>query len=1282
MGNRQGDGDKNETAASPPPGPGASGRAPISQPDSQPDGQTHGQTVRESRENSDCEEEPGSEMVFDSTLPNVAQGVAEADRTRRGYETPLRPGSHAPAGIPAEIAPTTLPDDISALATLAISPGDPQEHTRRMPTGASRALDRPGQPPAESSIPREDHPHLPTIPRTHYGPSREIARGGLGRVSVAEDQRLGREVAIKELLEQSIDLQARFLREALITARLEHPSIVPIYEAGFWPDDTPFYVMKLLAGSTLTQLLTAAEGLEARLAYLPNAIATVDAVAYAHSKGIIHRDIKPSNVVVGDFGETIVVDWGLAKDLDGDIDELAADEVHLDAGTDLTVMGAVMGTPSYMAPEQASGAEVDQQADIYALGAILYQIVTGIAPHQGNSAQEVLERVRKENPRPILEREPDAPEELVTIIEKAMARLPGDRYQSARNLSDDLKRFQSGQRVSVHHYSLGALIKRWLDKNRALVAVAATLLTILALTAVVSVWRIVEESELARARYVEARDAREREVEQNHRLVAARAGYEDDATAALAWLKTLPQDTTIWPTAHLVAIQTANRGIAQHVWRDHESVVYDIALSRDGAMLVSVSQDQTAVLRNLLSGRAVRLRGHTDWVHHASFSPVEPTVATASRDGTVRLWNYAGETIATFDDHDAPINRAVYSPDGRYLATGDDDGVVKLRDLASDRVSDLTKHQGRVWTLAFSPDGAWLATGSFAGDLSLWPLSPATPDSPTATRVTDSSADSSADSSGQKSDILAIRSGERRLLPHRGEVRHLVYSRDGERLVSAGSDGRVHVWDIATATPLTTFDHPSGVRRIQLSDDGTWLVSACRDGVIRVWDVASGEARTLGRHDGVAYSVALSPDQSVAAASGADGAVRIWDVATGLERRTYRGNQDMVLAVLFSPDGKTLWSAGRSTGVRQWAYDEQQTHQRLSTASDVASLEYSPDGGYLASGEVSGAVILWHLASGRRHTIARHEDDVDGLAFSPDGALIASSSWDGGVRVHDRARAVTMVEGAHADRVSALAFLPDNRTLATASRDGTLRRWDAITGRHRKLRGHQGRVESLAVALEGDLMASVGEDGVVQLWRDGSDQPETLGRHDGAARYAVFSPDGERLVTTGADKTVRVWYIDSGEHRVLRGHQHPVAKAVFSPDGEQLVSLGRGANDVLWWDPLTRESQRLDIQYTRSAAFSPDGALLATVSEDGMFRLWDTASRQGHVIHQLPFAAANTVVFAPDGLRMATGDRLEGIDLWRDDVPYDVSSLYHWLQNATSAEIDVGRVLMTPSSAR
>jgi serine/threonine protein kinase len=311
-----------------------------------------------------------------------------------------------------------------------------------------------------------------------YVLDREIGRGGMGRVFAGRDLRLGRPVAIKVLLEPEAAVSARFEREALLAARLQHPGIVPVYDSGFWPTGEPFLVMRLVLGRSLGRAIEEAETLGDRLALLPPVLAAVDAVAYAHDQGVVHRDLKPSNVILGAFGEAVVVDWGLAKDLRaGEPAPEGAPGGPGPPGT--TQAGAVLGTPAYMAPEQAAGQTVDARADVHALGAILYHLLAGAPPEPSSSAVAPVVRAAYRPPPALAALVPQAPPDLLAVVGKAMAADPALRYPSAFELAEDLKRFQTAELVAARHYSLLSRGWRWLGRRpgvvAALIAAAAVL---------------------------------------------------------------------------------------------------------------------------------------------------------------------------------------------------------------------------------------------------------------------------------------------------------------------------------------------------------------------------------------------------------------------------------------------------------------------------------------------------------------------------------------------------------------------------------------------------------------------------------------------------------------------------------------------------------------------------------------------------------------------------------------------------------------------------------------
>ena len=345
-----------------------------------------------------------------------------------------------------------------AKAALAWLPG-----IARQALAALQGLDSESTIAGSSPSPSSRQPCLPNGTQAtgaRYVFTRLHASGGIGRVWRARDRQLDREVAVKELLPQNAGnskIAARFIREARLTGQLEHPGIVPIYELTSRADTRePFYTMRFVRGRTLTGAIDAyhrkrlagqAEPLDF-VALLTAFAGVCHTVAYAHSRGVLHRDLKGDNVMLGDYGEVIVLDWGLAK-LMNQPDEEAAD-APLDETQDaeLTVQGEVVGTPAYMAPEQAEGRldQIDQRTDIYGLGAMLYEILTGQPPFVGANTGEVLKKVLRGKPAPPRELWPEVPPALEEACLKALAKVPSERFARAEDLAQEVQRWQEVQR--------------------------------------------------------------------------------------------------------------------------------------------------------------------------------------------------------------------------------------------------------------------------------------------------------------------------------------------------------------------------------------------------------------------------------------------------------------------------------------------------------------------------------------------------------------------------------------------------------------------------------------------------------------------------------------------------------------------------------------------------------------------------------------------------------------------------------------------------------------------
>jgi hypothetical protein len=401
-----------------------------------------------------------------------------------------------------------------------------------------------------------DAPDAAVAAPSRFQVERELARGGLGRVLRGFDTQLGREVAIKTLLRTSPSARARFERETRLTARLQHPNIVPVYEGGLDADGLPYFAMRLVHGRTLTEEIAARTTLEARLGLLPNVVAACNAVAYAHHERITHRDLKPDNILVGAYGETVVIDWGLAKDLDAADEPTDGDEGGSGSGSSLTRVGSVVGTPAYMPPEQAAGRAVDLRADVYALGAVLYQALGGSTPYDG--APDVIAAVSSGPPVPLVVLAPGAPRDLVAVVEKAMARDPGARYPDAGALTHELERFLAGRLVDAHHYTVVERAVRLVRRNPSSAGLAFALFALLVGSVVVLgranrvAERRREEAEMARE-LAQGLQREERRLLDDATLGQARLLGEHDPYQALLLLDSLSGERTFDGAVRTVA---------------------------------------------------------------------------------------------------------------------------------------------------------------------------------------------------------------------------------------------------------------------------------------------------------------------------------------------------------------------------------------------------------------------------------------------------------------------------------------------------------------------------------------------------------------------------------------------------------------------------------------------------------------------------------------------------------------------------------------------------------
>ena len=1026
-----------------------------------------------------------------------------------------------------------------------------------------------------------------------------VGRGAFGTVYKAFDQQLQRTVAVKiprsGVLETDED-EDRFVREARNVAQLRHPGIVAIHSVGR-SDAFPYLVSEFVEGVTLSEYLTAKRFSIKESARLIREICI--ALQHAHSQGVVHRDLKPSNIMLTPDGQPRIMDFGVAKRNAGEIT--------------MTIDGQILGTPAYMSPEQAGGLshQADAQSDIYSVGVILFQLLTGELPFRGD-VQMLLYQVQYEEPPSPRKLNHQVPRDLETICLKCMAKEPKRRYASAGDLADDVQRYLDGIPILARPVTRIEHAWRWCRRNPVVAGLSTTAVISLALTAVVSTLAYKETSRLV-SKETLAREKAEKLAESNARLAVAERESAERSSRLLdanAQLTEKERQQTKLAERNLYA---AHMNLVQSSWDDGRiyQTVRLLDLYRPKAEQSGDHDDlrgfEWYYWDRMCHKELMTLKGHNGHVESVTYSPDGKLLASASYDGTVKLWNVEdGTEMATFKHPDS-VSDVSFSSETTLLAS--DRRVVTLWDIRSGtKLRTYGDGNVGVRSMAVNPKNqeAFVSL-HYDGMMSFWNVTTGT--SPLSLKV------------------------------HERAGVDVAFSPDGSRVASTGEDRVIDIRETETGKEITKL--PGPVYGIAFSHDGKHIASQdhVSNRAIRVREVSTGREKVLITGlTSVPHRLAYSFDGQRLVSGHTDGSIHFWDPNTGAASGILKGHFKTVNSIAFHPSGKTLASASDDFTIKIW--DSTSSNDALTLRDrgkdDMSKfVTFSPDGSRLASANGDGTIKIWDPGSGLLlATFAEHRGDVYCVAFNPKGTMIATAGQDTSIVLLDvREGKKLMTINGHDQPVKSVAFDSTGTRLASVCGNGKVKIWDVTSGKE-------------VLYLEG----------IPEIDRNFK---------TGSYQNVLFSPDSKLLASGGlGGQRIRIWSVENGKSFDKFASINLSGKFAFSPDGLRIATTNSAFNvgsgqEIGLFDVSTGRMSLTLTGHTMgiySLAFNADGTRLDSSSHDSSVKVWDTATGADLLTLKGDGMDILSVAISPDGRRIASGT-WTGVKVW-DATPRTIPKTF------------------------
>lgn len=1154
---------------------------------------------------------------------------------------------------------------------------------------------------------------LPEYKDPEYELVKILGEGGMGIVFEARQRSIDREVALKMLKAKTAkdkEQRAKFLTEAVVTGELDHPNIVPIYDVGASADNALFYAMKKVQGTPWLKVIkekSTTENLEILLR-------CADAVAFAHARGVIHRDLKPENVMLGAFGEVLVMDWGLAYS--------TKDFRKSKSITENTSMG---GTPAYMAPEMATGpiTKVGAHSDVYLFGAMLYEIITGKPPHAGKNAMKCLMAAARNeirDPDPERSQKNDPTGELLAIAMKAMATDPKDRQATIQDFQAELRDYQSHtESVTLSARALDDLdaAKKSLDYQQFARAVFG-------FEEAFAMWpgnhRAKDGAVDAKFSYAQCAQAKgdldlgmglldvkipahkslydemKQEVDAREARKAALARAKKIGIAAAIVFMAVISGAAVWIDAErreadaqrVIAVKNADEAKRQE------------GIAKEQTKIAQANFEEATRQEKIAKANAIEALRQEGLAKESE----KKAVANAEEARKQQMLAEANEKKANENAEEAKKQQ--------LLAEKNAAEAKKQALIAEANAKEAKKQEGiALANLDEAKKQRMLAETNEKKAV-----------------ANEAEAKKNADEAkkqqllAEKNELEAKKNAEearkQEKLAKENETeakKQEMLAKSNEKKAKESAEEALKQKGIADMQRLVAEKNEAEAKKQRaIADEKRIEAEQAREAE----EYQSYIAR-IGLADAKIRENAFAAAQDILTACPEK--LRNWEWGRLMHLCTRSAgsfdNGAPVDAIALAPSGHSFVTGGWNGEAVVWDSVSGAAKQRLKhDGLYVHAVDWSKDGKWIATGSndpINGFVQLWNAETGERVKRAfgqedtAHQDAVLSVQFTKDGSKLLTAGYDGSARLWDVAKGELLkTYKGHTWWVWDAKFSPKEDKLVTASQDGTAILWETETAKAGPpFTGHEGPIYSAAFSADGALIATGGYDRRVLIWNPSDVRPydfkklaskegsviqppkfKALDGHSGPVRAVEFSRDGLQLISGSQDNTVKLWSTDAGQIvKSFRGHDGAVRAAVFA-EADQVVLSASADNHIKKWNIGQYEEVRVlqgvvmegHQDAILAAGFSPDGKQVVTASRDQTARTWDAKTGQtlkvfteGH-----SFLASNAL-YSPNGKWLMTAAVDNTVRVWDADAGTQFAVLEHTGRAAAIAISKDGKWLLT-----